>query len=337
METNSGSLFEAFLNQHNDEKWRAVIQTLLPSTHEVDQRATQIWFYFYPLALLRALQEAEDLETLTQMLQLNGNIYLKDQIDVSHHFLYGHRYWPQVKAAVANLAFSSAAPKSLELSAQILDVAREVAKQIKVDASLVTGITAVAFMTLQHVGIETFKAASGRVSLDKKVSGKTPEQVLRDRARDAGQGMFGFLRGEKKQYQVTFNENEEGANFKIISTQHLTTAAAQDKRDFHSKDPRCVTGEGPIPIECRSAACGTCWVGVLGGNHTVSKIEALEYRRIKEFGYIDTHEDRPVIRLACMTQAEGSVSIVIPPWNGVFGKYLRSQRENKAQAVTGND
>jgi ferredoxin len=337
METNSGSLFEAFLNQHNDEKWRAVIQTLLPSIHEVDQRATQIWFYFYPLALLRALQEAEDLETLTQMLQLNGNIYLKDQIDVSHHFLYGHRYWPQVKAAVANLAFSSAAPKSLELSAQILDVAREVAKQIKVDASLVTGITAVAFMTLQHVGIETFKAASGRVSLDKKVSGKTPEQVLRDRARDAGQGMFGFLRGEKKQYQVTFNENEEGANFKIISTQHLTTAAAQDKRDFHSKDPRCVTGEGPIPIECRSAACGTCWVGVLGGNHTVSKIEALEYRRIKEFGYIDTHEDRPVIRLACMTQAEGSVSIVIPPWNGVFGKYLRSQRENKAQAVTGND
>src|SRR5687768_16614065 len=153
METNSGSLFEAFLNQHDDEKWRAVIQTLLPSIHEVDQRATQIWFYFYPLALLRALQETEDLETLTQTLQLNGNIYLKDQIDVSHHFLYRHRYWPQVKAAIANLAFSSAAPKSLELSAQILDVAREVAKQIKVDASLVTGITAVAFMTLQHVGI----------------------------------------------------------------------------------------------------------------------------------------------------------------------------------------
>ncbi len=337
METNSGSLFEAFLNQHDDEKWREVIQTLLPSTHEVDKRATQIWFYFYPISLLHALQQAEDLETLSQTLQLNGKVYLKDQIDDSHHFLYGHRYWSQVKTAVANLALSSAAPKSLELSAQILDIAREVAKQIQVDVSLVTGITAVAFMTLQHVGSETFKAASGKVSLDKKVASKTPEQVLRDRARDEGQGVFGFLRGEKKQYKVTFNENEDEAAFKIISTQHLTTAAAEDKRDFHSKDPRCVTGEGPIPIECRSAACGTCWVGVLGGNEHVSKIEALEYRRIKEFGYIDTEQDRPLIRLACMTQAEGSVSIVIPPWNGVFGKYLRSQRESDAHAATSTD
>ena len=337
METNSGSLFAAFLNQHDDEKWRVVIQKLLPSIHEVDRRATQIWFYFYPISLLRALQQAEDLETLTKTLQLNGNLYLKDQIDISHHFLYGHRYWSPVKTAVANLALSSAAPKSLELSAQILDVAREVAKQLKVDPSLVVSITAVAFMTLQHVGIEAFKAASGKLSLDRKVAGRTPEQVLRDRARDEGQGVFGFLRGEKKQYKVTFNENEEEANFKIISTQHLTTAAAQDKRDFHSKDPRCVTGEGPIPIECRSAACGTCWVGVLGGNDKVSKIEALEYRRIKEFGYIDTEEDRPLIRLACMTQAEGSVSIVIPPWNGVFGKYLRWQTESNAQVATGND
>jgi ferredoxin len=337
METNSGSLFEAFLNQHDDEKWRVVIQTLLPSIHEVDKRATQIWFYFYPISLLHALQEAEDLETLTQTLQLNGKVYLKDQVDDSHHFLYGHRYWPQVKTAVANLALSSAAPKSLELSAQILDVAREVARQIKVDAALVVGVTAAAFITLQQVGIEAFKAATGKISLDKKVASKTPEQILRDRARDEGQGVFGFLRGERKQYKVTFNENEAEANFKIISTQHLTTAAAEDKRDFHSQDPRCVTGEGPIPIECRSAACGTCWVGVLGGNDKVSKIEALEYRRIKEFGYIDSEEDRPLIRLACMTQAEGSVSIVIPPWNGVFGKYLRSQRAREAQVVTGND
>jgi ferredoxin len=337
METNSGSLFEAFLNQHDDEKWRAVIQTLLPSIHEVDKRATQIWFYFYPISLLHALQQTEDLETLTQTLQLNGKVYLKDQIDVSHHFLYGHRYWPQVKTAVANLALSSAAPKSLELAAQILDVGREVARQIKVDAALVVSVTAIAFMTLQQVGIEAFKAASGKVSLDKKVASKTPEQVLRDRARDEGQGVFGFLRGERKHYKVTFNENEAEANFNIISTQHLTTAAAEDKRDFHSQDPRCVTGEGPIPIECRSAACGTCWVGVLGGNDKVSKVEALEYRRIKEFGYIDSEEDRPLIRLACMTQAEGSVSIVIPPWNGVFGKYLRSQRARQAQVATGND
>ena len=26
------------------------------------------------------------------------------------------------------------------------------------------------------------------------------------------------------------------------------------------------------------------------------------------------------MRLACQARAEGSVSVVIPPWNGVFGK-----------------
>lgn len=337
METNSGSLFEAFLNQHDDEKWREVVQTLLPAIHEVDRRATEIWFYFYPISLLRALEEAEDPQALATKLQLNGNFFLHEQIDSSHHFLYGHRYWSPVKAAVASFALSSAAPKSLELAAQILDVADATAKQIQVDAALLTGITAVAFMTLQHVGIEQFKAASGRLTLNAKAAGKTPEKILRERARDEGQGLFAFLNGNLKRYKITFNENEAEAHFKIIATQHLTTGAAEDKRDYHSKDPRCVTGEGPIPVECRSAACGTCWIGILGGNAHLSKVAGLEFRRIKEFGYIDSQEDRPPIRLACMTQAEGPVSIVIPPWNGVFGKYLRQQRERDARATTGND
>jgi ferredoxin len=337
METNSGSLFEAFLNQHNDEQWREVVQTLLPSIHEVDKRATQIWFYFYPISLLRLLQQVKDVEALEKKLQLNGKFYLQEQIDSSHHFLYGHRYWLQVKEAVANFALSSAAPKSLELAAQILDIADKTAKQINVDVSLLTGITAVAFMTLQHVRINDFKAATGNITLDKKAMGKTPEKVLRDRARDEGQSWFAFLNGNLKRYKITFNENEPETHFKIIATQHLTTGAAEDKRDYHSKDPRCVTGEGPIPVECRSAACGTCWIGILGGNEQVSKIAGLEFRRIKEFGYIDSEEERPMIRLACMTQAEGPVSIVIPPWNGVFGKYLRQQRERDAQAATGND
>jgi len=34
-----------------------------------------------------------------------------------------------------------------------------------------------------------------------------------------------------------------------------------------------------------------------------------------------------------MTQAEGAVSIVVPPWNGVFGKYLRSQKEKNARTA----
>jgi hypothetical protein len=62
---------------------------------------------------------------------------------------------------------------------------------------------------------------------------------------------------------------------------------------------------------------------VLGGAEKLSEVRELEWRRIKEFGYIDTEEPKPVIRLACQAEAFGAVSIVIPPWNGVFGKFLR--------------
>ena len=36
----------------------------------------------------------------------------------------------------------------------------------------------------------------------------------------------------------------------------------------------------------------------------------------------DEHGALPVIRLACMTQADGPVSMVIPPWNGLPGRVL---------------
>src|SRR6185503_7071563 len=93
-------LFEAFLNRHDDEAWREIIHTLGPDIHEVDRTATEIWFYFFPLALQRALQWAGDPAQLARKLSLEGKYRLEDQIDSSHAFLYGHRYWPQVKAAV---------------------------------------------------------------------------------------------------------------------------------------------------------------------------------------------------------------------------------------------
>ena len=79
-------------------------------------------------------------------------------------------------------------------------------------------------------------------------------------------------------------------------------------------------------MQCRTAACGTCWVGVLAGSEKLSEVGALEWSKIKEFGYIDTEEPRPLIRLACQAQAYGNVTIVIPPWNGIFGKFVRAQQ-----------
>ena len=38
------------------------------------------------------------------------------------------------------------------------------------------------------------------------------------------------------------------------------------------------------------------------------------------FGYNQTDDPKPLIRLACQAKASGNVTIVIPPWNAVFGK-----------------
>lgn len=332
MSMSNDTLFEAFLDQHDDESWAGIVKELLPFIHEVDKTATQIWFKFYPIALARALTDASDPERLAQELLLLGSYKLADRIDLSHRFLYGHHYWPEVRQAVAELASSGSPPSSLDLSDQIRRLAAGIAPQLRVHESLLIGITAVAFMTLQHVGMAAFKASPGTINVSREAMRRTPEQVLRRRERDDSQGPFGFLKGLRKTYTVTFDENDEKARFKLINTQHITTAAAGDKRPHHLRDPRCMSGEGPIPVQCRSGACGTCWVGVLGGAEKLSDVAALEARRIKEFGYIDTDDPKPLIRLACQAQALGAVSVVIPPWNGVFGRILPGHKKTMARA-----
>ena len=41
---------------------------------------------------------------------------------------------------------------------------------------------------------------------------------------------------------------------------------------------------------------------------------------MKVFGYNQPEEPKPFLRLACQARAAGNVTIVIPPWNAVFGK-----------------
>src|SRR5262245_13544999 len=318
--------FEDFINKHDEESWSATITTLLRSIHEVDKNATQIWFAFYPLSIFQALQQAEDPGRLAQQLLLQGNYYLRDQIDTSHAFLYGHRYWPAVKNALAEHAGSFTSAEGSPLADQIISVAEKLARKAKADKSLIIGITAIAFMTIRQTGLQAFNQAPGKIHIDKKHARKSPEQVLRERAKDDSQGMFGFLRTVNKKWTVTYDENDDKGNYRMNNIQDLAWGAADDRtRNWREIDPR--RGEGPIPVECRSASCGTCWVGVLGGSEKLSEVAAREGKKIKEFGYIDTTESKPLIRLACQAQTHGAVSIVIPPWNGVFGKYLRSLKE----------
>jgi len=315
--------FETYLDQHGEEAWAGTLTTLLRSIHEVDKNATQIWFSFNPLSLFHAFHVSDDPEKLAAQLLIRGVYHLKDQIDSSHKFLYGHRYWPEVKKAVEAFAASFNAADTTQLSDQILKVARQVAQAGGFDQSLAVGITAVAFMTIQQVGLTAFKNAKGETLLDRKHAKKSPEQVLRERAVDDSQGLFGFLKTVDKKWTVNHDENDAAAKYKLNNAQDLAWGAEADRsRNWRELDPRRV--EGPIPVECRSASCGTCWVGVLGGAEKLSDVAVREGKKIKEFGYIDTTEPKPMIRLACQAQALGAVSIVIPPWNGVFGKYLKS-------------
>jgi hypothetical protein len=297
--------FESYLKQHDEESWAATLTTLLRAIHEVDRNATQIWFAFYPLSLFQALEHSEDPEKLAQQLLIQGNYRLKDQIDSSHTFLYGHRFWPDVRSAVQKYAraFSGGGGS---LSDEILAVAREAAKQAKVDESLVIGITAVAFMTIRQAGLAAFEDAPGKVLIDKKHARKSPADVLRERAVDDSQGFFAFLRTVDKKWTITHDENDERAKYRLNHLQDLAWGAADDRsRNWREIDPRRI--EGPIPVECRSASCGTCWVGVLGGAEKLSDVAAREGKKIKEFGYVDTSEPKPMIRLACQAQAQGAV------------------------------
>jgi ferredoxin len=329
--------FESFLNQHADETWEQAVKTLLPSIHEVDKTATQIWFRFYPVALLRALQQSEEPEKLAAQLLLQGSYYLKDQIDSSHTFLYGHRFWPEVRKALIERAASfGESQTNADLQTEIRELAKRAAAEVKAQESLLVGIAAVALMTLEQVGIEAFRASSGAVNLSRAVARKSPEQILKERARDDGQGLFGFLKTIDKEWTITYDETDAHGHYKMKHMTDLAYGAALDQsRDWRAIDPRRV--EGPIPVECRSASCGTCWVGVLGGAEKLSDVARLEGKRVKEFGYIVTDEPKPLIRLACQAQISGAVSIVIPPWNGVFGKYLRAQAsaETEEQEISG--
>ena len=307
-------MFESFLKQHDQAAWARAVETLLPDIHEVDRNAVQIWFHFFPLALANAISEMPDRAELERTLRLDGNYRLADQSDTSHWFLYGHRYWPQVKAAIINRAESGGAPKSLDLAALVREIATDAG-----DVGLSLGITAVGLMTLQQVGLAVFGVDGGPAKAGHYVH-HTPAQVLAARRKNDSQGIAGLWRGIRSQYTVTFDERRTDARFKIVNQQHLTTASALDTREREPGPRTCI--EGPIPVECRTASCGTCWIGVLGGSERLSDVEPMEAKRMKEFGYIRTSEPKPLIRLACSALASGNVSIVIPPWNGFIGTRL---------------
>lgn len=305
--------------------WLAAVEEMLPSIHEVDRIAVQLWFRFFPLELNRFAHAADDRDELIRGLALQGDFDLNDQIDRSHHFLYGHRFWPKVKCAVEKEVEEFKDP-----NAGLIDIIKavgiRVAEKQKVDRGLTNAIAAVGLSTLNQVGFDAFKAAPGIVEPAKGVMTKSPDAIVAERAKDDAQGLFGFLKTVDKKFSVAFAANNYGGKFSVMYDQQVTQAAGQDKsQNWQAADERC--WEGPIPVECTSASCGTCWVGVVGGQEKLSEVNRRERRAMKVFGYNQPEGDKPFLRLACQAKAYGNVSLVIPPWNGVFGKKVRGNVE----------
>ena len=312
--------------QFNEKSWLETLNNVIDHIHEVDRNAAQIWFRFHPLALLRFLETAEDKEKAVQKFAMLGDFDLKDQIDSSHKFLYGHRFWKTVKEEIEKRAENFDGQKS-DLKTEIEHIATAVSEKVKADKSLTLGISAVGLMTLNQVGLDEFKSAKGETEKPKGLMSKSPDQIVAERAKDDSQGIFGFLKTINKTFTVSWEDKQSKGKFAITNQAELATASAINQtQNWKDRDERC--WEGVIPVECRSASCGTCWVGILAGEEKLSEVQRLERKQMKVFGYNQPDEAKPFMRLACQAKAFGNVSIVIPSWNGVFGKKVYDNVES---------
>jgi ferredoxin len=311
--------FEFFLNSLDEKAWYSAIDNLLPDIHEVDRTATQIWFRFYPLSLFRYLEAAEDKAAALHGFAMQGNYELKNQIDSSHYFLYGHRFWKETKDEIVKHAesFKGQNPK---LADEVRTIAKNVSQKAGVDANLTVGIVLAGLMTLVQSGLEAFKQAAGKVSVFDK---KSPRDILAERAKDDSQGLLGFLKTVNKEYSIFFNSLTNSGKFKAFQQQEITSAAMNCEVQT---DERCI--EGPIPVECKSASCGTCWVGILGGADKISAVAPREAKAMKIFGYNQPEGSHPFLRLSCQSKISGNVTLVIPTWNAVFGKKVYDNVED---------
>ncbi len=309
--------FHHLLSNYDEDQWNQILQELLPLVHPVDQDATQIWFSFWPLKLARSLQNSTDPTVTVKTLELDGKYRLDQQMDSSIAFFYAFRYWGIVKKAIFDVSESKTVSAEMNLLNVIRSVASQVADFCQIDESVVLGITAAGFMMFEQVGVSAFESNLDRNPIVKPAP--SIEQVLRARNDKRKGGILRFFGIQNGKYQVTYEEQNPDGTFTAMHGQDLSMASSKDKRDFRKQDHRRVYG--PVPAECRSGACGYCWIGVTDGKDKLSELAAFEKKRLAHFGYLEKDVEvgsHPHIRLSCQAKCHGDVTIVIPPWNGVL-------------------
>jgi ferredoxin len=320
---------ERFLDKIEEPKWFEIVDSMLPKIHEVDRNATSIWFRFYPLALKKFIDSAENREELLGKIAMQGDFELKNQVDSSHRFLFGHRYWGSVKKAIE----SSLDQTPADVPSLVEEISKSASETEQVQKELLRGIVLVGLMTLLQAGSEAFMAAEGKPLPTHDAMKGSADSIVAQRAKDDSQGIFSFLKSVDKKFSVTWIDSNSDGRFGITHDADIATASALDQsQDWKGRDERC--WEGVVPVECRSSACGACWVGVLGGEEKLSEVQRLERKQMSIFGYQAPESDKPFLRLACQAKAYGNSTIVIPPWNAVFGRKVYGVEESKLEPAT---
>jgi ferredoxin len=319
MPVTEASKLASFLAGQPQKAWLDALAELEPEIHPVDRLATRIWFAFWPLDLQEALSSVPaggGVAEVVRLMDLEGDWRLANQIDSAVGFLYGAHYWGPVKKAVIELEDAEAS----SLAATTRRIAFEVARSEKVEPSLVLGIAAVGLMMLRQVGTEALESVRNTPAQEPLLP-KDPRRVLASRERKSADGLFTFLKGVNRRWEVRWEERRRGAIFRAFNGQDIAMAGAQDGGEYRSLDYRRV--DGPVPVECRVGSCGYCWVGILGGRENLSPITEFERERLRYFGYdtANAEGDRnPPVRLACQSQCHGDVTLTVPPWNGELNR-----------------
>jgi ferredoxin len=304
-----------FLEERSQRDWLQALDEIAPAIHPVDREATRIWFAFWPLELRDALAQSPDPKNrmdIARLMDLEGNWRLEEQIDSSVSFLYGAHHWPRVKRIILEEADAT----SGSLAATIRAIAQKVGPSQSVDPSLVLGIAAVGLMMFRQLGVERLERSKDTKATPPHLT-RDAAQVVARRQRKSGDGLFTFLKGVNRKWDVRWEEKRTDGVFRAINGQDIAMAGGDTGTDYRHLDYR--RPAGPVPVECRVGSCGYCWVGVLAGRENLSPMTSFERERLRYFGYDtvnDPEDSNPLIRLGCQAQCQGDVTLTISPWNG---------------------
>ena len=214
-------------------------------------------------------------------LRLRGRWRLADQRESSHWFLFGHRFWADVRAAVA------AARRHRRCAGQPrpggADPGHRARSREGRSAWIRRGWSASPPWRCGRCsrwGCPSRLPVSPAVVQSSAARASIPTVWSPGRQRSSRR-WFGFLKGGPRQWAVTFDERPPAQSFPLIASQHLTTAAALDARDYRRvihAAPRARSRCNAAPAPAARAGSASCQVRSISRRSTA---RAHDHRRAR--------------------------------------------------------